>query len=182
MRNPHPGTQGTTLQAQCTQVTAGPQSCGQGARATGRPSRCRATLQGHRQSSGRLCNVGPGSTAHMPLLPRSHSDPLGGIHASIMRKEPKKHRDVGKLLEVTQQSVLRTGSRTLVCPSEHGLGSRFRADREGTQGHPTVPAALQRAASVSLASPDQKGQSSPGSGSHRGSRPTGRLLAPPGQG
>lgn len=77
-----------------------------GARATGRPSRCRATLQGHRQSSGRLCNVGPGSTARMPLLPRSHSDPLGGIHASIMKRSLK-HRDVGKLLEVTQQSVLR---------------------------------------------------------------------------
>lgn len=77
-----------------------------GARTTGCPSRCRATLQDHRQSSCRLCNVGPGSTARIPLLPRSHSDPLGGTHASIMKRSLK-HRDVGKLLEVTQQSVLR---------------------------------------------------------------------------
>lgn len=78
-----------------------------GARGTGCPSRCRAALQDHRQSSCWLCNVGPGSTARMPLLPCSHSDSLGGTHASIVKRRSLKHRDVGKLLEVTQRSVLR---------------------------------------------------------------------------
>lgn len=75
------------------------------------------------------CQVwGPWPTCTFSHVPPA--TPGGNIHASIVLRRELKHREVGRLLEVTQQQVLRLDLNSClpgpqVCPPDHMLCSKW---------------------------------------------------------